>query len=283
MSGTIAFCFGWFKKPVAGWRHKLGHIPIKSPEEIALMREACRVTVAVLDALEKFIKPGLSTEDINTYVHRLTLEMGARPSTLNYRGFPKSVCTSLNDVVCHGVPDPLVILKEGDIVNVDVTSYKGGFHGDASRMYFIGGANACSAEARDLVSTAKQALAAGITAVRPHGRVGDIGAAIQAYIDGTGKGYGIVREYTGHGIGREFHEPPQVVHVGRAGQGEALQPGMIFTVEPMINAGTYKTVLSKIDGWTVRTADGRLSAQWEHTVLVSETGSEILTNSFSRS
>jgi len=235
------------------------------------------VTVAVLDALEGFVRPGISTEDINNFVHRLTLEMGARPSTLNYRGFPKSVCTSPNDVVCHGVPDPLVILKEGDIINIDVTSYKHGFHGDASRMYYVGGKEACNPSARQLVETTKQALYVGVAAVKPQGRVGDIGAAIQEFIEMTGLGYGIVREYTGHGIGREFHEPPQIVHVGRRGEGELLLPGMTFTIEPMINAGTYKTVLSKVDGWTVRTADGSLSAQWEHTVLVTASGTEILT------
>lgn len=254
-------------------------IPIKTAEEIARLREACRVTVTILDALQQFVKPGLSTEDINTYVHRLTLEMGARPSTLNYRGFPKSVCTSLNDVVCHGVPDPLVKLKAGDIINIDVTSYKDGFHGDSSRMYYVGGAESCRPEAQRLVEVTKQALEVGIAAVLPGAHVGDIGAAIQDFIAQISTGYGIVREYTGHGIGREFHEAPQIVHIGKRGQGERLLPGMAFTIEPMINAGTYKTVLSKVDGWTVRTADGSLSAQWEHTVLVTEDGHEILTAS----
>lgn len=252
-------------------------IPIKSAEEIELMREAGRVTARILDKLNGFIRPGMSTEEINTFVHRLTIEMGATPATLNYKGYTKSVCTSVNDVVCHGVPSPYVLLKEGDIINVDATSILKGYHGDSSRMYFVGGEEACSPEARELVHITKQALYVGIAEVKPGNHIGDIGAAIQAFIATTGKDYGIVREYTGHGLGRDFHEPPQVVHVGRRGTGEIMEPGMTFTIEPMINGGTYKTTLSKIDGWTVRTADGALSAQWEHTVLVTETGHEILT------
>lgn len=241
------------------------------------MREACRVTATILDAVGEIVRPGVSTEEINTFVDRMTRDLGAIPAPLNYKGFPKSVCTSLNDIVCHGIPSPYVTLKAGDIINIDVTSIKHGFHGDASRMYFVGGAEECSAEARDLVRITERALHVGIETVRPGSHVGDIGAAIQAYIQSTGKGYGIVREYTGHGLGREFHEPPQVVHIGKKGMGERLAPGMTFTIEPMINAGEAKTVLSKVDGWTVRTADGSLSAQWEHTIVVTPTGHEILT------
>lgn len=241
------------------------------------MREACRVTSAILDAVGELIRPGVSTEEVNSFVHNMTLEQGAIPATLNYRGYPKSVCTSINDVVCHGVPDPYAILKAGDIVNVDVTSIKNGFHGDSSRMYLVGGPQLCSREALDLVEAARQALYVGIREVAPGKHIGDIGAAIQEYIAGLGRNYGIVRDYTGHGLGREFHEPPQVVHVGRRRTGEQMRPGMTFTIEPMINGGTYKTVLSKVDGWTVRTADGALSAQWEHTVLVTEDGCEVLT------
>jgi len=244
-----------------------------------LMREACRITSKILDLVGAIIKPGISTEDINTFVHKKTLEMGASPSTLNYRGYTKSVCTSINDVVCHGVPSPHVVLAAGDIINIDSTSYKNGFHGDSSRMYFVGGREACSQEAQELVDVTKQALIEGIKVVKPGAQIGDVGAAIQKYIQSTGKGYGIVREYTGHGIGREFHEPPQVVHIGRRGTGDILKAGMTFTVEPMINVGSHKTVLSSVDGWTVRTADGSLSAQWEHTVLVTPTGCEILTES----
>lgn len=231
----------------------------------------------ILDAVGEIVRPGISTEDINTFVDWMTRELGATPAPLNYKGFPKSVCTSPNDVVCHGIPSPYVTLKAGDIINIDVTSIKNGFHGDASRMYFVGGAEACTAEARELVQVTERALHVGIETVRPGSHVGDIGAAIQGYIQSTGKGYGIVREYTGHGLGREFHEPPQVVHIGKKGMGEKLAPGMTFTIEPMINVGEAKTVLSKVDGWTVRTADGTLSAQWEHTILVTPSGHEILT------
>ena len=254
-------------------------ITIKTEEEIALMREACQVTATILDEVGEIIRPGMSTEEINSFVHRRTLELGAIPSPLNYKGYPKSVCVSPNDVVCHGIPAPYVLLQAGDIVNVDVTSYKNGFHGDSSRMYFVGGAEACTAEARELVQVTRDALFVGIKQVRPGNRIGDIGAAIQEFIKSTGKGYGIVREYTGHGLGREFHEAPLVVHVGRRGTGDVMKPGMTFTIEPMINIGTHKTSLSKVDGWTVRTADGALSAQWEHTILVTENGFDLMTKS----
>ena len=254
-------------------------ITIKNKEEIALMREACVVTSTILDEVGEIIRPGMSTEEINTFVHRRTTDLGAIPSPLNYKGFPKSVCVSPNDVICHGIPAPFVVLQAGDIVNVDVTSYKNGFHGDSSRMYFVGGEGACSPDARELVRVTREALMAGIRQVKPGNRIGDIGFAIQEYIRGIDRGYGIVREYTGHGLGREFHEAPQVLHVGRKGTGDIMKPGMTFTIEPMINAGTHKTSLSKLDGWTVRTADGKLSAQWEHTVLVTETGVEIMTKS----
>jgi len=243
------------------------------------MREACRLTSRILDCVADVVRPGASTEEINTFVHNLTLEHDAVPAPLNYKGFPKSICTSVNDVVCHGVPSQYVALQEGDILNIDVTSIKNGYHGDASRMFLIGGAEACSEEATRLVEVTKQALQIGIKAVAPGNHIGDIGAAIQEFIQGLPQEYGIVREYTGHGIGSDFHEHPQIVHVGRSGTGEQMMPGMTFTVEPMINLGTYKTVLSKVDGWTVRTADGTLSAQWEHTVLVTEDGVERLTQS----
>lgn len=254
-------------------------ITIKTEEEIALMREACQVTATILDEVGEIIRPGMSTEEINSFVHRRTLELGAIPSPLNYKGYPKSVCVSPNDVVCHGIPAPYVMLLSGDIVNVDVTSYKNGFHGDSSRMYFVGGAEACTAEARELVQVTRDALFAGIKQVRPGNRIGDIGAAIQEFIKSTGKNFGIVREYTGHGLGREFHEAPLVVHVGRRGTGDVMRPGMTFTIEPMINIGSHKTSLSKVDGWTVRTSDGGLSAQWEHTILVTETGFDLMTKS----
>lgn len=257
----------------------MAKVIIKTKEEISLMREACWVTARVLDAVTEIVKPGVSTEEINSFVHKMTLELGAVPATLNYRGYPKSVCTSINDVICHGIPSAYVTLKAGDIVNIDVTSVKNGFHGDASRMFMVGGPQACTEEVRELVIITRDALYAGIDAVAPGRRMGDIGASIQEFIASTGKGYGIVRDYTGHGLGRDFHEPPQVLHIGKRGIGEELKPGMTFTIEPMINAGTYKTVLSTLDGWTVRTADGSLSAQWEHTILVTEAGHEIMTYS----
>jgi methionyl aminopeptidase len=250
---------------------------IKSKTDIAQMRSACAVTKQILDEVGKIIAPGISTEEINTFVDRRTRELGAVPSPLNYRGFTKSVCTSVNEVICHGVPSPYVFLKAGDILNVDVTSFKNGFHGDSSRMYLVGGKEACTAEAVYLVEITLEALLIGIRQVKPGNHIGDIGGAITKFIEGLGKNFGIVREYTGHGIGRQFHEEPQVIHSARSGSGEVMRPGMTFTIEPMINAGTYKTELSKVDGWTVRTADGALSAQWEHTVLVTETGHEVLT------
>lgn len=252
-------------------------VRIKTPEEIEKMRAASAVTVEILDAVEGIIQPGISTEEINTLVHKMTLERGATPAPLNYKGFPKSVCTSINEVVCHGIPDQFVTLKSGDIINVDVTSIKDGYYGDASRMYFVGGKEACSQEAQDLVEITREALDVGIKEVADGKHIGDIGAAIQDFIESAGKGYGIVREYTGHGLGSEFHEPPQILHVGKRGAGMKMKTGMTFTIEPMINIGTYKTVLSKLDGWTVRTADNKLSAQWEHTLAVTADGADILT------
>lgn len=252
-------------------------VTIKTHDEIDLMRESCRVTATILDEVGEIIQPGISTEEINRFVHQRTLEMGAVPSPLNYRGYPKSVCVSPNEVVCHGVPSPFIKLKAGDIVNVDVTSYKNGFHGDSSRMYHVGGREACSEQAQQVVEAAFISMWEGIAQVKPGGRVGDIGAAIKVYVESLRRGYGIVREYTGHGLGREFHEGPQIIHIGKRGTGESFRPGMTFTIEPMINIGTWRTSLSQVDGWTVRTMDGKLSAQWEHTLLVTETGVEVLT------
>jgi methionyl aminopeptidase len=257
----------------------LHQIPIKNSLEMEMMRKVCDLTAQILDEVNDIIKPGISTEDINTFVHERTVSAGAVPSPLNYKGYPKSVCTSVNDVVCHGIPSKSDILKAGDIINVDVTCFLNGFHGDSSRMYFVGGRDACSAEAQKLVDITLEALTVGIAEVKPGAKTGNIGAAIQRLIRSTGYNYGIVVEYTGHGIGKGFHESPQIVHVGRKGMGDTLRPGMTFTIEPMINLGTEKTVLSKIDNWTVRTLDGALSAQWEHTVAVVPGGVEILTNS----
>ncbi len=252
-------------------------VSIKTPEEIEKMRAVGKVTAKILDDVHDIIKPGISTEVINTFVHNLTLDLGAVPAPLNYKGFPKSVCTSVNDVVCHGIPSNEEILKEGDIINIDVTSILNGYYGDASRMYYVGGKHACSLKAVNLVETAKMAMDIGIQEVRPGNYIGDIGYAISCYIKSLRKDYGIVRDYTGHGIGSVFHELPQVVHISCKGVGPMIKPGMTFTVEPMINEGTYKTTCSQLDGWTVRTRDRKLSAQWEETVLVTEDGVEILT------
>jgi methionyl aminopeptidase len=256
----------------------LSRIRIKTENQQLGIRIASAITAKILDEVGEHVRVGSSTEDINTFVHERTLELGGIPAPLNYKGFPKSVCTSVNDVVCHGIPSQQQVLQDGDLINVDVTTIKDGYFGDASRMYIVGGENAkCSSAARELVSDTYDALMVGIKEVEPGKRFGAIGRSIQDFIEGLKKEYGIVREYTGHGIGLAFHEPPQILHYGGYDGGSKMRPGMIFTIEPMINLGTWHTSLSAIDGWTVRTADGKLSAQWEHTVLVTETGYEILT------
>lgn len=257
------------------------HIHIKSPQEIEGMRAACQLAAQTLKLAGELVKPGISTEEINEFVHTYTIEQGAVPAPLNYgadpaRGippFPKSVCTSINDVICHGIPSREQTLQEGDIVNIDVTSILDGFHGDTSRTFLVGEVRA---EVRKLVEVTEEAMLRGIRAIKPFGRIRDIGAAIQDYAEGFG--YGVVREYVGHGIGRRFHEPPQVSHYRAKGPNPRLLPGMIFTVEPMVNLGGHETVLDPVDRWTVRTADGSLSAQFEHTVLVTQEGPEILTD-----
>jgi len=228
------------------------------------------LTHDILDMLEERIVAGITTEDINRWVHEYTLSHGATPAPLNYRGFPKSVCTTLNNQICHGIPDG-TILKEGDILNVDVTSILDGYYGDASRMFLIG---QVSEEARRLVQVTKECLYLGIEQVKPGRTLGDIGHAIQQHAERHG--YSVVREYIGHGTGLRFHEPPEVRHFGEPGDGESLAPNMIFTIEPMINVGGYRAEVLK-DGWTVVTADGSLSAQWEHTMRVTEDGVEVLT------
>lgn len=244
---------------------------IKSKEQIEGVRKSGVITKGILDMLEDKIKPGISTEEINTWAHNYTIEHGAIPAPLGYGGFPKSICTSINDVVCHGIPSKDEILKDGDIVNIDVTSILDGYYADASRMYIVGNANK---EAVDLVETAKEALQRGMDAVKPFGFTGDIAEAVQTYAED--KGYSVVYEYGGHGICTKFHEDPFISHVGEKGEGMILLPGMIFTIEPMINTGKPETkVLS--DDWTAVTIDGSLSAQWEHTIVVTEDGYEILT------
>ena len=235
------------------------------------MREAGQVAAATLMAVDRLIKPGMSTEAINTFVHQDTLERGARPAPLNYHGFPKSVCTSINEVVCHGIPNEQDVLEPGDIINVDVTSIYKDYHGDTSATFYVGDP---SPEAKHVTEVSRHCLDLGIAQVREGARLGDIGAAIQEFAEA--QGCSVVRAFVGHGIGRVFHEPPQVSHVGRAGSGLRLKAGMVFTIEPMINLGTHEVEILD-DDWTAVTRDGSLSAQFEHTLVVTKQGCEILT------
>ncbi|PIP91830.1 MAG: type I methionyl aminopeptidase [Bdellovibrionales bacterium CG12_big_fil_rev_8_21_14_0_65_38_15] len=248
-------------------------ISIKSAREIELMKNTCALAASTLEYIEEFIKPGVSTEDLNKLCHDYIVKNGAYPSPLNYNGFPKSVCTSLNEVICHGIPSKKDVLKNGDILNIDVTTYLQKFHGDTNKTFFVGEVNP---ELKKLVEVTYQCMREGIRQVRPGARIGDIGAVIQEIAHDHG--YGVVEEYCGHGIGREFHEEPQIVHVGKRGTGPEMKPGMTFTIEPMINLGRRHSRLLK-DGWTVVTQDGKYSAQFEHTILVTEEGQghEILT------
>jgi methionyl aminopeptidase len=246
-------------------------VEIKAEREIALMREVCRLAASTLERVGPMLRPGITTQEINDFVHADTLRVGARPAPLNYRGFPKSVCTSINEVVCHGIPRPNQVLKSGDIINVDVTHLYKGFHGDTSATFYVGEP---SPDAIRLVEVARKALEIGIAQVRPGARLGDIGAAIQEFAEAHG--CSVVRDFVGHGIGRKFHDEPQVKHYGEWGKGSRLKPGMTFTIEPMINAGDYAVEVLD-DEWTAVTADGSLSAQFEHTVLVTHDGVEVLT------
>ncbi len=248
------------------------HVTIKTPAEQEAMRVAGRLAADVLDMIAAYVVPGVTTDELNQRCHDYIVNaQGAIPAPLNYRGFPKSICTSVNHVVCHGIPSADKKLKQGDIVNVDVTVIKDGWHGDTSRMYAVG---KVAPAAQRLIDVTHEAMWIGIREVRPGARLGDIGAAIQGFVEP--QHLSIVREYCGHGIGRVFHEDPQVLHYGERGRGLELQPGMTFTVEPMVNAGK-RHVRLLADGWTVITKDHSLSAQWEHTVLVTESGCEVLT------
>lgn len=246
-------------------------VTIKTPEEIEKMRVAGRLAAQTLNMIGPHVKPGVTTEELDRICHDYIVnELDAIPAPLNYRGFPKSICTSVNHVVCHGIPGGKR-LKRGDIVNIDVTVIKDGYHGDTSKMFYVGEPTIMG---RRLSETAHECMRLGIELVRPGTRLGDIGHVIQTYAEG--KGFSVVREYCGHGIGREFHEDPQVLHYGEPGTGMEIVPGMTFTIEPMINAGRKETRLLK-DNWTVVTKDHSLSAQWEHTILVTEDGYEVLT------
>lgn len=251
---------------------------LKNPDEIEKMREAGRLASEVLDFITPHVKPGVTTGKLNDLCHAyMVLEQGTIPAPLNYappgyKPFPKSICTSVNHQVCHGIPGDRV-LRPGDVLNIDVTVIKDGFHGDSSRMYFVGEP---SIQAKRLCEVTYECMWIGIANVRPGVRLGDLGAAIQAHAEKHD--FSVVREFCGHGIGRKFHEDPQVLHYGKAGTGLPLEQGMTFTVEPMINAGK-PAIRELADGWTIVTKDHSLSAQWEHTVLVTENGYDVLTRS----
>jgi methionyl aminopeptidase len=246
-------------------------IKIKTDREIELIRDSSRLAAEILARAGEIVKPGITTDDINTFVHDATIKAGAIPSPLNYHGFPKSVCTSVNNVVCHGIPGDYV-LKEGDIINIDVTCLLNGYHGDTSRTFAVG---KISKEAKQLMDVAERAMDDGIAAALPGGWFGDIGSAIQELADEFG--YGIVREFCGHGIGRGFHEEPNVLHYRTRDRGDRIREGMVFTVEPMLNEGKPGVFVDNKDGWTVYTRDGSLSAQFEHTVAMTRNGPEVLT------
>ncbi len=247
-------------------------IKLKTPAEIEKMRVAGRLAAEVLQIVMPHVKPGVTTEELDRicYDHIVNVQ-GAIPANVGYRGYPKTLCTSVNNVICHGIPSEAKVLKDGDIVNLDITVIKDGWHGDTSRMYVVG---TPSTMAKRLVDVTREAMFRGIRTVRPGATLGDIGHAIQSYAES--ERFSVVREYCGHGIGTVYHDEPQVLHYGHPGDGLVLQAGMTFTIEPMINEGSRHTRVLP-DGWTVVTKDRKLSAQWEHTVLVTNDGVEILT------
>lgn len=247
-------------------------VTLKTPDEIAKMRIAGRLAAEVLEMIGEHVKAGISTAELDRICHDyITQTQNAIPAPLNYKGFPKSICTSVNQVVCHGIPSEKKLLKNGDIINIDITVIFEGYHGDTSKMFYVG---EVPAYADRLCKVTQECLYLGIDMVKPGARLGDIGHVIQQHAE---KNYfSVVREYCGHGIGKVFHEEPQVLHYGKPNTGYTLKEGMTFTIEPMINAGKAATKL-KGDGWTVETKDGRLSAQWEHTLAVTATGVEVLT------
>lgn len=245
-------------------------VTIKKDGEIETMRRSGKLAAEVLLMIAPYIKPGVTTNQLNDRCHDFILDHGAIPAPLNYRGFPKSICTSVNDEICHGIPSERK-LRNGDIVNLDITTIVDGFHGDTNQTFFVGSPRK---QAKKLVDATLEALHKAIAIVRPGARLGDIGATIQQYVEP--KGYSVVREFCGHGIGRNFHEDPQVLHFGKFGQGMVLEEGMTFTIEPMINQG--KPALKILDDkWTAVTQDGNLSAQYEHTILVTGNGHQVLT------
>ena len=248
------------------------NVSIKTPADIEKMRVAGRLAAEVLQVVAPHVKPGVSTAELDRICHdHIVNVQKAIPANVGYKGFPASVCTSVNNVICHGIPSESKILKDGDIINIDVTVIKDGFHGDTSRMYMVG---TPSVMAQRLVKVTREAMFRGIRAVRPGATLGDVGHAIQTYVEA--ERFSVVREYCGHGIGRVYHEDPQVLHYGQPGTGVELKKGMTFTIEPMVNEGSRHTRLMP-DGWTVVTKDRSLSAQWEHMIAVTDDGVEILT------
>lgn len=247
-------------------------IVLKSDYEIDAMKASGKLAAQTLVMIEKFVKPGITTLELNDICHDYIVSAGAIPAPLNYKGFPKSICTSVNEVVCHGIPNSKQILKDGDIINIDVTAIVDGYHGDTSKTFLVG---SVAPAARKLVKVTEECLMHGIEVVRPGARIGDIGHAIQSHAESNG--YTVVRDFVGHGIGKTFHEDPQIAHYGAAGKGARLEAGMTFTIEPMINAGDWRLKVLR-DGWTAVTLDRSLSAQFEHTIAIRADGRvEILT------
>lgn len=247
-------------------------VELRTPDQIAKMRVAGRLAAEVLELVGEYVVPGVTTEELDRICHEHIVNVQKSiPACLGYRGFPKSVCTSVNQVVCHGIPADKKILKNGDIINIDVTVIKDGWYGDTSKMYQVG---TVASHAERLIKVSQECMYKGIEMVRPGVRLGDIGHVIQTHAEANY--YSVVRDYCGHGIGPEFHQEPQILHYGRPGTGLELLEGMTFTIEPMINAGKHQTKLKR-DGWTVETLDGRLSSQWEHTMLVTADGVEVFT------
>ena len=244
---------------------------LKGPQDIEAVKRSAKINTGVLDYVAERIAPGVTTQQIDQWVHDFTVEHGGIPADLGFEGYPKSVCTSVNEEVCHGIPSDDVVLKEGDIVNVDCSTILDGYYSDSSRMFEIG---EVSEERKRLVEETRKAMLAGLEQVKPWGHLGDVGAAVKEYAES--KGYSVVRKFGGHGIGWDFHEDPFVSHVSEADTGPILAPGLMFTIEPMINAGGPDIDMTDPNGWTVRTADGSDTAQWEIQVVVTESGHEVL-------
>ena len=268
-------CHMEFDRKLDNFKRKFHKVPprsiIKNEEQLAGMRESSKINIAVLDYVAENIHAGMTTQDIDDLVYQKTTEMGGIPAPLNYEGFPKSVCTSINEVVCHGIPDEETVLKEGDIVNVDVSTIYQGYFSDSSRMFCIG---QVSPEKEKLVRVTKECVELGLEQVKPWTPIGNMGSAVHKHA--VENGYTVVREIGGHGVGLEFHEDPWVSYTSKEDSGVLMVPGMIFTIEPMVNMGSDEIYTDEIDDWTVRTEDGLPSAQWEIMVLVTETGHEVL-------